>query len=247
MLEIYQCQVKGLLFDQACDNVMYYVPSLVDPADANNVNLDFRTNWRQYVLPRLSPQYSVLFYETRRISGVVQLLNPAVVPPAPYVPPRGNYRYDNFVRFTGIATDVGSNSNADAFPSFNAVGASKSCTGWADPSTTLAIPLLKQPRGSMRFGGIPRLSTQATAAGNKLTAAELISWQTACFNLAKPEQFGRRYLMAVVTHTGPGGAQLFNTANPPEPIYYYSIVSALSPNPFITSQTSRKQTISGRG
>lgn len=247
MPEFYQCQVKGLLFGQACDNTFYYLPSLVDAADANNANLDFRTNWRQYILPRLSPEYSVLFYETRRISGVVQLLNTTVVPPVPYVPPRGNYRYDNFVRFSGIGTDVGSNVNADAFPSFNAVGASKACVGWADPTTTLPIPLTKAPRGRTSFGGIPRLSTQPTTDGNKLTVAELTSWQAACAQIVRPEQFGRRYLLCVVTHTGPGGGQLFNTANPPEPIYYYSVVSSLSPNPFITSQVSRKQTISGRG
>lgn len=247
VLNIYQVQVKGEVFSQACDNVIHYLWAGVDPPPVDQLNVDFRTVWRQYVLPRVSPQYAVDFYETRRISSIVQLLNTKVVPPAPYVPPRGNYRYDSFVRFTGLATDIGSNSNADCFPSFNAVGASKACDGWRDPNTGLIIGGTKQPRGDIGFGGIPRNSTQATTAGNKLTTTEKTSWDAVVENLRHIHTGGRDWLMVVLTHTGPGGGQLFNTANPPEPIFYYALVTSLGVNPYITSRVSRKQTVSGRG
>ena len=66
-------------------------------------------------------------------------------------------------------------------------------------------------------------------------------------NLRHIHTGGRDWLMVVLTHTGPGGGQLFNTANPPEPIFYYALVTSLGVNPYITSRVSRKQTVSGRG
>ena len=248
MADFYRCSVKGLLFGQACDNELYYLPtaSIGGPIDPQHMAIDFRAAWRKLVLPRLSPQYSVLFYETQRISGVI-VQDPAIQPV------RGLWRYDNYVRNAGTDSDIGQSSNADSFPSMVCVSFGKSTRGWYQNDAVTAVPLRKKPRGSIGFGGIPRAHSQATSGGNVLTAFEQGSWIAVGSNLADMQQNSRRYFMMVVTMHGQKGPNedvpplLFDNADPPAPTWQVAQVTEMSPSPFLSTRNTRKQTISSRG
>lgn len=243
--EIWQFQVKGLLMGQACDNVLYYQPDNIGMAAAD-VAADFIKMWRDQVLGLVSNQYSVVFYETRQISKVVELLNYKVNPPVPYVPPRGNWRYEKFIRQEGSPIDVGNVSTDDPLPSFNSVKMIKSCEGWRDPATQFTIPGLKLPTGRISIGGITKIQTKAAADGNELTAASRLNWSAVAAVLKRPLVNTHLYWLCIVDHSDRSG-QLFDTATPPAPTWRYSRVLGLATNRYISRQGSRAQTISTRG
>jgi len=243
-MDLYRVEVKGLLLGQACDNGFWYLND-----NGLNPSLfieDFRSEWRTWILPRLSPQYKVIHYDVGQLGGFV-LQNPAATPLVSLP------RYSEFARAVGTNSDVGTSSNADPMPSFVTVSAPKACSAWYLENTLTPAPLRKRPRGLISFGGIPRLNTRATTEGNVLLNAEITSWTAALDALRDLHINGHVTIMALVTQYGdivpPATVRpvLFNAADPPEPTYNVSFVRSLTPNVFVGSRISRKQTLSTRG
>jgi len=248
MPNYWRVDIKGLLMNQACDNGWWMIG--FNDLVAADVVEDVRNVWINKILFRISPQYEVVHYEVGKLGGFV-LQNPAA-PVLVSLP-----RYTEFARRVGNAADKGGNSNVDPMPSFVSVSAPKACTGWKLADGFTEAPLRKRPRGRISFGGIPRLSTRPTSLGNRLTETEQDSWNAALNGAPNSLRVihvnGHDYGMILLTQYGdivpPATTRpvLFDDQDPPEPTFHVAMVTSLTPNTYVGSMVSRKQTISGRG
>lgn len=246
-VQVYQVKIKGSLMGQSCDNTLYLMPDGPGPAPAQAINDFVREWWQATVLPMVSNKYRVIYYSTRRIAGLVWK-NPVDFT-------KGSlYRYDNHIRTGGKAVDYGRRL-VDVLPSLLAVGFAKSADDYFLAETDDELPNSKQPHGGIRIGGIVR--ENINVATNELETAAVTSWSAVGEQLVMPKNATDTFFMALVTNTNggvylePSHTWLPTYIRKPDddtlPWYAVAKVNALSLNPFVTSQVSRKQTIANQG
>lgn len=222
---VVEIAVKGLsATGQDITNVFHYRNKLAEPGTFTNLALrlmvdQFQLDWREKILPLLNQDYKVVLFRARAITGVVT--NPT---PPPTNAITVGEQYDK----PGDVLDVGGKVGVLG-PTFNAFGVQK-----------LSDRAGKNFRGSFRLGTINEIDV----TGNLLTAPVKAALDTATLNFVSdelpstppPEVFWR---MCVFSRT------LLMAAPAP-----YTDVRALTANitgsrvnPYITSQTSRKQSL----
>lgn len=232
---IVEFKVRGVLNGQSVQNITNWVAN--DGAGHNNIALDLRGNWRSNILPRVSLDYSVIAYDYRQIVGMV-FKDPTNAAAGSL------FRFANVIRLGGVGLDVGGRSAGANLPSNIAVGAAKACVGWTKSDlVTPPATLEKQPKGSIRFAGL--LETDTVDSGNSLDPSVKALWQTAVDQFRAPGG-GTTPVLAVITNRT-GKAVLTDPGPPVTPIFYVSLVSSLAVNPYVTSQNSRKQSLSRLG
>ena len=222
---VVEIAVKGLsATGQDITNVFHYRNKLAEPASFTNLALrlmvdQFQLDWREKILPLLSSDYKVIVFRSRAISGVIT--NPT---PPPTNMLQITEQYDK----NGDALDVGGKGGILA-ATFTAFGVQK-----------LTDRAGKNFRGSFRLGTI----VEGDFGGNSIIGATKAALDTNTLLFVQdllpatppPEVF---YEMCVLSRT------LLMAAPAP-----FTDVRALTANvtgtrvnPFVTSQTSRKQSL----
>jgi hypothetical protein len=232
--------IRGVFHEQSVINEFWYLPSAGDEdTPAQNLAEAFQQKWSTLICPKVSDAYSVLSYDVRRLYGAVSV-NPAA-------PAEGStWRWSEQYILNGTSADVGMIPAGTAFPSFVAVGFRKTC-GPFKASTGGAVAGLKSPRGGGRISGPAEIITGASG-GNRIVAASLSSWVSALnslLNIPMVAPVAGAWFMSIATYTYAGAPIL--TGTPPAADWRIASVTGLTVNPFLTSQNSRKQTLSRLG
>lgn len=222
---VVEIAVKGLsATGQDITNVFHYRNRLAEPGTFTNQALrlmveQFQLDWREKICPLLSNDYKVILFRGRAITGVV-------VNPTP--PPANMLTIGEQFDLPGDVLDVGAKAGIVA-ATFTAFGVQK-----------LTDRAGKNFRGSFRLGTITETdfggNTVFGAAKTALDTNTLLFVQDFLPSTPPPEVF---WEMCVLSRT------LLMAAPPP-----YTDVRALTAdvtgtrvNPFVTSQTSRKQSL----
>lgn len=232
--DMYRVTVRGVMHEQSVINEFWY-QNVSGVNTAENLAGNFSSRWATMVCPLVSAAYSVLQYDVRKLFGAAAV--------DPVVPAQGStWRWsEQFIR-TGTAADVGLVAAGVAFPSFVAIGFTKSVGGWFS-SESVAVPGLKIGRGSGRISG-PAEEFTAASGGNRLIPTAVSSWTNVMEQLRWLNVAGT-WQMAIATYTYAGAP--ITSGDPPVPSWRYAYVNSVSINPFLTSQTSRKQRIGNLG
>lgn len=222
---VVEIAVKGLsATGQDITNVFHYRNRLAEPGTFTNLALrlmvdQFQLDWREKILPVLSNDYKVVLFRARSINGVVTNPTP---------PPTNKLDIGEQYDKPADVLDVGTKAGIVA-ATFTAFGVQK-----------LTDRAGKNFRGSFRLGTI----TETDFGGNTIFAGPKGVLDTATLNFVQdqlpstppPEVF---WEMCVLSRT------LLMAAPAP-----YTDVRALTANitgtrvnPFVTSQTSRKQSL----
>lgn len=216
---VYEIIVKGTASEQAVLNVIHYATEETIPVPPipteEQFLAQFVENWRTAVLAVLSQIYRVESYTLKRITGTE--VDPSPPPPTRLIVP---FQFG----IPGGLGDFGARVG-EPLPTYSAVGYRK-----------LTSNPTRNGRGGMRLG--PVLESDTTG-GNALNAGAL-----ALFAVANLESI-RRVLIAAVANF-PMQMQVFSetlalVAPNVTPRNFSFPVSALALNPFITTQTTRKQ------
>lgn len=204
-------------------NVYYYrqvstVPQDYTNADAQEATNDFAVGWEAQILPILDQEYRVEKYRCRALTGTIT--NPTPPPPTQLVV---GEQFEQIALATAIGQRPGPGE-----PSFSAIGAQK-----------LSDRAGRNFRGSTRFGSISETDTVI----NAYTAAYLTLIQTniSAFFAVQLSLFfdAIPWEMAIFSRT------LALAAPPPFTLLrdLTSKVVGARVNQFVTSQVSRKQSL----
>lgn len=249
-----QVLVRGNMQGQFVNNVFYYTGT--SGSDTLTAWLTaFRTEWRTNIVANVSDEYEVLFYEAMQIGGVVWLNPDGTLFPPSSIPGGGWPDVTPVLRFTDRASLTGAGAadtgsiTTQSFPSYVTVGFKKTCGNLTRPENTTPLLLGRSVRGGFRISGIPVISTDDGEA-NELNAAAITLWGGSGPNLRIVNSGSADAVMEVVSLFANKRPRIDPDPVLPEsydPFYARATVTAIALNPFLTSQTSRKQSSSNLG
>lgn len=230
-----EVRVMGQAQNQAIQNVFHYRVDIapVGVVTIEDVAIGFQSMWQGVVCPLLHSDYHVVNYEVLRIAGAVFLPGQTA--------PNGKTRldYDELHSEQGVALDQGTKAT-DPLPTFGAIGFRKSCGKTRDQGGQF-IANAGLLSGGFRLGPIVEADTVA-ADGNSLTAGIVTAAtgvETPIIDLIVDAPNGMLRLEVISLERN----KLPRLAGAGVPTFATADVNALTINPLITTQVSRKARI----
>lgn len=245
--DVIKITVNGIAANQSVLNVLwYYLETLVGTVDSSLIAAQFRTMWRAVVCAPLSDTYEVNEYIVQRFSQLYQK--------PPTVPPSGiklSQRFNVKHVLLGEAADAGQVAGA-ALPTYVAVSYARRSFG---PQDTIYKPSAgpgiadneKQFRSSMRIGPIPEDYTEA-ADQNVLTAAAVTALEdvgTDLMSFNVPDGGDNANFDMVIPSEWQDGIPRSSGLVSPPLAMAFQYVESMTLHPYVSSQVSRKQKLSG--
>lgn len=234
-----QIDVRGEMFGQAINNTFHFIVSN-DGFTMEDAVTAFRGEWRANILPLVCVDYQVNKYIGAVIDGFV--FNGGVTVPPNY---RFGPRFTESFELAGDAALDDGDVATDPLPSYVAVSATKVCGTLTDFDEN-DVTLEKRLRGGVRFAGIPIVSLK-TDETNELAALVLADWQAAVTAIRQIEGGGLDLIMEVVSMQKNNLPRTRIVGGLTEPFPVRGTVTSLVVSPYISSQVSRKQTVSRLG
>lgn len=237
---LYRLYVKGRLFGQRAENTLWYHEKAGADIAADVVAEDMQDFWQAKILPRVSVDYQVLYYELSLLSGIAYA-------GGTFDRNRPLMRWSQRYKITGTSSDAGKITGEPTMPSYAAIGMQKVCDGWEESDLITPVPNKRAPRGGIRFAGM--IDTDTVSHDNLLDSSVLNSWKTVANFMVQPYTTGhvREYQMCVVTDRMDGFSEQADPGPPASGKVWVARVSSLVVNPYATTQNSRKQSINRLG
>lgn len=230
---LYRVTIIGSMHGQAANNSIDY--RLPDNTPLADILAEFRTQWCQQVVAKVSSQYRALDYRVQRLGDAKLFTKPDDTQWSKLV----------FVESRTLAgneaADIGG-KNEQAFPSHDALGIIKQAFKWKDAAGADITANVPPPKGgALGIAGIVESSTDKDVNGNNgLIPADLLAWKNVANNLRTWDSAaGFTFQMVVISYIRDKAPIM--AAGGVLATYNYSLVEQCVVNPFVTTRNSRKQ------